>query len=72
MSMSFHEHTNEILNASLKAAPAVAGATYAGMTASDVAGWLTAIYVAIQIFLLLPKLRERLVSYWRKLRGKQE
>ena len=65
MSLNFHEHSNEITSAVTKAGIAVAGATYAGLTASDIAAWLTALYVALQIFLLLPKIRERVVAYWR-------
>ena len=65
MSFNIHDHSNEITSAAAKAIPAVAGATYAGLTASDIAAWLTALYVALQIFLLLPKIRERIVSYWR-------
>ena len=70
MSLSFHEHSNEITSAAAKASVAVAGATYAGLTASDIAAWLTALYVALQIFLLLPKIRERIMSYWHKFRGR--
>lgn len=66
MSLNFNEHTNEIATATAKASVAVAGATYAGLTASDIAAWLTALYVALQIFLLLPKIRERIVAYWNK------
>lgn len=64
--MSAFDHSNEIASATTKATPAVAGATYAlaDMPASEIAAWLTALYVALQIFLLLPKLRERVVGYW--------
>lgn len=65
MSLNFHDHSNEITSAAAKASVAVAGATYAGLTASDIAAWLTALYVGLQIFLLLPKIRERIVAYWR-------
>lgn len=65
MSLNFHDHSNEITTAATKAGIAVAGATYAGLTASDIAAWLTALYVALQIFLLLPKIRERVVAYWK-------
>lgn len=65
MSLHFQEHSNEIASATAKASVAVAGATYAGLTASDIAAWLTALYVALQIFLLLPKIRERIVAYWK-------
>ena len=63
--MNLNDHSNEITAAAAKAIPAVAGATYAGLTASDIAAWLTALYVALQIFLLLPKIRERIAAYWR-------
>lgn len=65
MSLNLHNHSDEIASAAAKAIPAVAGATYAGLTASDIAAWLTALYVALQIFLLLPKIRERIVAYWK-------
>lgn len=66
MSLQFQEHSHEIAAATAKAAVAVAGATYAGLTASDIAAWLTALYVTLQIFLILPKIRERIMSYWTK------
>lgn len=65
MSFNIQDHSDEITSAAAKAIPAVAGATYAGLTASDIAAWLTALYVALQIFLLLPKIRERIVAYWK-------
>lgn len=41
--------------AGVKAAPAIAGTLYAGLTMSEWAALLTALYVLLQIGLLLPR-----------------
>jgi hypothetical protein len=47
--------------ASMKVAPAIAGATIYGLTLQDWVAIVTLIYVALQVGLLLPR-------YWRLLR----
>ena len=63
----FIDQSDTISGAAAKATVASTGTAWAlsDLDGAQVAGWLTAFYVALQIFLLLPKIRERITSYWR-------